>query len=649
MALFNLPHLGKAQEKSKIFLGTAEQSSARVSKKVKPKQPQYKKITQQVTQVKDELGLGLNAITVLQKRYLLRNGQGRIVETPKQLFRRVAKAIAEVDYSYESTKSQVKVLEEEFYNLMARREFMPNTPTLMNAGTPLGQLSACFVLEVEDSLPSIFKALGDSALIEQSGGGVGYSFSKLRPKGDYVKSTQGVASGPVTFMEIFDVKTNVIKQGGKRRGALMGVLRVDHPDIIEFITAKVKEGYLSNFNVSVAVTEKFMQAVMKDKEYELINPRNKQVVKKLRARDVWDLIISYAWKTGDPGLIFIDEVNRRNPTRNIGEIEASNPCGEVPLHPNEACNLGSINLSKFVNYNNTDLNWEKLRETVRKCTHFLDNIIDASKFPTPEITQMVKSNRRIGLGVMGFADMLCMMGIPYNSESAIKLGEKIMKFINDEAHKMSAELGKKRGSFPNFKGSLWDKQGYRHMRNATCTTVAPTGTISIIAGCSSGIEPLFAVTFMRNVLEGTHLLEVNPIFEQVAQENNFYSEKLMRKIAKTGSVAKLKEIPQEVRKTFVTALEIPPEFHVKMQAAFQNHTDNAVSKTINFPHEAKVADVKKAYELAYKLKCKGITIYRYGSKSEQVLYIGKIAEKGEFVVARPETSGWCASPLCPNP
>ena len=649
MALFNLPHLGKAQEKSKIFLGTAEQSSARVSKKVKPKQPQYKKITQQVTQVKDELGLGLNAITVLQKRYLLRNGQGRIVETPKQLFRRVAKAIAEVDYSYESTKSQVKVLEEEFYNLMARREFMPNTPTLMNAGTPLGQLSACFVLEVEDSLPSIFKALGDSALIEQSGGGVGYSFSKLRPKGDYVKSTQGVASGPVTFMEIFDVKTNVIKQGGKRRGALMGVLRVDHPDIIEFITAKVKEGYLSNFNVSVAVTEKFMQAVMKDKEYELINPRNKQVVKKLRARDVWDLIISYAWKTGDPGLIFIDEVNRRNPTRNIGEIEASNPCGEVPLHPNEACNLGSINLSKFVNYNNTDLNWEKLRETVRKCTHFLDNIIDASKFPTPEITQMVKSNRRIGLGVMGFADMLCMMGIPYNSESAIKLGEKIMKFINDEAHKMSAELGKKRGSFPNFKGSLWDKQGYRHMRNATCTTVAPTGTISIIAGCSSGIEPLFAVTFMRNVLEGTHLLEVNPIFEQVAQENNFYSEKLMRKIAKTGSVAKLKEIPQEVRKTFVTALEIPPEFHVKMQAAFQNHTDNAVSKTINFPHYAKVADVKKAYELAYKLKCKGITIYRYGSKSEQVLYIGKIAEKGEFVVARPETSGWCASPLCPNP
>ena len=649
MALFNLPHLGKAQEKSKIFLGTAEQSSARVSKKVKPKQPQYKKITQQVTQVKDELGLGLNAITVLQKRYLLRNGQGRIVETPKQLFRRVAKAIAEVDYSYEFTKSQVKVLEEEFYNLMARKEFMPNTPTLMNAGTPLAQLSACFVLEVEDSLPSIFKALGDSALIEQSGGGVGYSFSKLRPKGDYVKSTQGVASGPVTFMEIFDVKTNVIKQGGRRRGALMGVLRVDHPDIIEFITAKVKEGYLSNFNVSVAVTEKFMQAVMKDKEYELINPRNKQVVKKLRARDVWDLIISYAWKTGDPGLIFIDEVNRRNPTRNIGEIEASNPCGEVPLHPNEACNLGSINLSKFVNYNNTDLNWEKLRETVRKCTHFLDNIIDASKFPTPEITQMVKSNRRIGLGVMGFADMLCMMGIPYNSESAIKLGEKIMKFINDEAHKMSAELGKKRGSFPNFKGSLWDKQGYRHMRNATCTTVAPTGTISIIAGCSSGIEPLFAVTFMRNVLEGTHLLEVNPIFEQVAQENNFYSEKLMRKIAKTGSVAKLKEIPQEVRKTFVTALEIPPEFHVKMQAAFQNHTDNAVSKTINFPHYAKVADVKKAYELAYKLKCKGITIYRYGSKSEQVLYIGKIAEKGEFVVARPETSGWCASPLCPNP
>jgi ribonucleoside-diphosphate reductase alpha chain len=632
MPLFDLPHLGK------------------VSKKVKPKPYKAKEIPPSVTPVKDELGLGLNAITVLQKRYLLRNGQGRIVETPKQLFRRVARAIAEVDYNYGASTSQVKILEEEFYNLMARKEFMPNTPTLMNAGTPLAQLAACFVLPIEDSLPSIFKALADSALIEQSGGGVGYSFSRLRPKGDYVKSTQGVASGPCTFMEIFDTKTNVIRQGGRRRGALMGILKVDHPDIVEFITSKAQEGKLRNFNISVAVTEKFMSAVKKDKEYGLINPRTKQVVRKLKARWVWDLITSYAWKTGDPGLIFIDEINKTNPTKHIGEIESTNPCAEQPLHPYEPCNLGSINLSKMLTYDDKDVAWNKLRETVRKCIHFLDNVIDASKYPIPEITHMAKANRRIGLGVMGFADMLCLLRIPYNSDKAIQLGEKIMKFINDEAHKMSSELGKKRGSFPNFKGSLWDKQGYKHMRNATCTTVAPTGTISIIAGCSSGIEPLFAVTFMRNVLEGTHLLEVNPIFEQVAREEGFYSEKLMRRIAKSGAIAKFKEIPSEVRKTFVTALEIPPEFHVKMQAAFQRHCDNAVSKTINFPHDAKVADVKKAYELAYKLKCKGITIYRYGSKSEQVLYIGKIAEKGEpYVVARPETAGWCASPLCPNP
>jgi len=631
MAIFELPHLGK------------------VSKKVRPKQPKPRDIPQSTTQVNDELNLGLNAITVLQKRYLLRNGQGRIVETPKQLFRRVAKAIAEVDYSYGANAKQVKQIEEEFLQLMARREFMPNTPTLMNAGTPLGQLAACFVLPIEDSLPSIFKALGDSALIEQSGGGVGYSFSRLRPKGDYVKSTQGVASGAVTFMEIFDVKTNVIKQGGKRRGALMGILRVEHPDIVEFITAKEREGKLSNFNISVAATEKFMQAAMKNKDFELVNPRSRQVVKKIKAKDLWDLIISYAWKTGDPGVIFIDEINKRNPTKHIGDIESTNPCGEQPLHPYEPCNLGSINLSKMVNYNNTELSWEKLRITVRKCIHFLDNVIDASKYPIPEITQMAKANRRIGLGVMGFADLLCLLEIPYDSEQAIRLGEKIMKFINDEAHKMSSELGKKRGSFPNFKGSLWDKAGWKHMRNATSTTVAPTGTISIIAGCSSGIEPLFAVSFMRNVLEGTHLLEVNPIFEQVARERGFYSEALMKRIAKTGAIAKFKEIPQDVRKVFITALEIPPEFHVKMQAAFQNNTDNAVSKTINFPHSATVKDVKKAYELAYKLKCKGITIYRYGSKAEQVLYIGKIAEKGEFVVARPETAGWCASPLCPNP
>lgn len=603
--------------------------------------------------VHDELKLGVNAIAVLERRYLLKNEEGKVIETPKQLFGRIAHAIAKADTKY---GDDPKKSEEIFYNLMANREFMPNTPTLMNAGTPLGQLNACFVLPVEDSLDSIFKTLWDAAKIHQTGGGTGFSFSRLRPRGDMVRSTKGVASGPVTFMTIFDKETDVIKQGGKRRGANMGVLRVDHPDIIEFVTSKAKQNFLSNFNISVAATDKFMHAVQKGGEYDLINPHTGKPVKRLRARDVWDLMITYAWRTGDPGCIFIDEVNRRNPTSNIGEIESTNPCGEQPLHPYESCNLGSINLAKMVREKDGkyEMWWEKLRETIRNCVHFLDNVIDENKFPLPETEQITLANRRIGLGVMGFADMLLMLGIPYNSEAALSLGEKIMKSINEEAHKKSAEIGERRGDFPNFNGSLWDKQRLRYMRNATSTTVAPTGTISIIAGCSSGIEPLFAVSFVRNVMEGTKLLEVNPIFEKVAKERGFYSQELMQEIARGGSVQKIKQVPEDVRKLFVTALDIEPEWHVRMQAVFQKHTDNAVSKTINLPSDATADDVRKAYELAYKLKCKGITIYRYGSKPEQVLYIGEIErrerpEASPFVTAEAEYAGGCPTNLCPSP
>jgi ribonucleoside-diphosphate reductase alpha chain len=602
--------------------------------------------------VSDELKLSVNAIAVLERRYLLKDEQGRIIETPSQLFRRVAKAIAAVDKMY---GEDPKASEETFYKMMASLEFMPNTPALMNAGTQLGLLSACYVIPVEDSLEGIFKALHDAAIVQQQAGGTGFSFSRLRPKGDLVKSTKGIASGPVTFNTIFDKMTDVIKQGGKRRGANMGILRVDHPDIIEFITAKADPSMLRNFNVSVAVTGKFMEAVKLDREYELINPRTKQAVKKLRAKDVWDLIITYAWRTGDPGVIFIDEINERNPTSHTGEIESTNPCGEVPLHPYESCNLGSISLSKMLKEVGglMEIDWEKLKRTVHTSVHLLDNIIDANRYPIIEIEKATKANRRIGLGVMGFADMLCLLGVPYDSEEALKLAEKIMGFIEKEGHKASQEIGKKRGSFPNFKGSMWDRKGYKSMRNATVTTIAPTGTISIISGCSSGIEPLFAVSFVRNVLEGTRLIEVNPVFEKIAKGQRFYSPELMNRIARTGSVEGIKEVPEEIRKVFVTALDIAPEWHVRMQAAFQKYTDNAVSKTINFPEDATAEDVRRAYDLAYRLKCKGITVYRYGSKAEQVLYIGELERKKDpekkFTTAEAEFAGGCPTTLCPSP
>jgi len=931
----------------------------------------YRERKNEIRELREKLGflepkLTVNALEVLKARYLLRDEFGKIIETPSQMFMRVARAVSKADAIY---GEDPKKSEEIFYNIMAKLEFLPNSPTLFNAGTSLGQLSACFVLPVEDSLKSIFKAVMDMALIEQSGGGVGFNFSKLRPKGDIVKSTKGVASGPVSFMRVFDVATDVIKAGGRRRGAMMGVLRIDHPDIIEFITAKQTPGVLSNFNISVAISNEFMEKLEKNEEYWLINPRNKEKVKKLKTKDVWNLIAESAWKSGDPGVIFIDEVNRHNPTPKIGEIEATNPClpsyvwimteegpkqvadligkrftaivngekwksnfegffstgikpvyklltkegfelyltknhlvmeieykngyikfkwvkaeelrkndkivlnnhasldfwsgpysfdegyfigsfiakntlkncnnideggiytstlsynaslsflnlinelkleefltnlekasssfykgliaslfdtngfvekkkkevkvvirqfniklikmlqrmllrfgiyskirfkkldkplslkndgqnrfyelvisskesisrfykkinfknlrkqreieelinnlkadclqeyftatvekivfhsleptydakipglnafdangfyvhncGEQPLLPYESCNLGSINLSRMVE--DKKINWSKLKETVRNAVHFLDNVIDVNAFPFKEIEEMSKANRKIGLGVMGFADMLIKLEVPYNSEEALHIAEKVMKFITEEARKKSVELGEERGSFPNFDKSIW-KDRYSAMRNATVTTIAPTGSISIIAGCSSGIEPLFAVSFIRNVLGGKRLFEINPLFELIAKQKGFYNAKLLEEIAKTGSIQNINEIPNDAKKVFVTALDISPEWHVKMQAAFQKYTDNAVSKTVNLPYNATIDDVKNIFELAWKLKCKGVTVFRYGSKPEQVLYIGEIkAQERKFIVAESEYSGGCPTKTCPFP
>jgi len=597
--------------------------------------------------VSDDLKLAVNAVRVLENRYLLKDEKGNVIETPAEMFLRVAHAIAAVDYLY-NKRADVKKTEEEIYRVLANLEFLPNSPTLMNAGTDIGQLSACFVLSVNDSIESIFDTLKHMALIHKSGGGTGFSFSKLRPKGDVVKSTMGVASGPVSFMRIFDVATDVIKQGGKRRGANMGILRVDHPDIIEFITAKEKEGVLANFNISVAVTDSFMKAVENNEDYNLINPRTGKPEKKLHARDIFDLIVTMAWRTGDPGIVFIDEINRHNPTPNIGLIESTNPCGEIPLLPYESCNLGSINLAKMVKEGEID--WDKLSRTVRTAVHFLDNVIDANKYPLPQIERSTKANRKIGLGVMGFAEMLTELNIPYDSEEAIATAERVMGLIAEEARKTSVKLGEERGSFPNFKGSIWERRGYKAMRNATSTTIAPTGSISIIANTTSGIEPLFAVSFIRNVM-GTQLLEVDSSFERVARERGFYSTELMTQIAKRGTIQDMKEIPADIRRVFVTALDIAPEWHVKMQATFQKYVDNAVAKTVNLPYEATLGEVRKIFLLARDLKCKGITVYRYGSKKEQVLYVGPVStvgsSSGQYVRADSEYAGGCPSGVCP--
>ncbi len=590
------------------------------------------------------LSLSENALMVLQKRYLKTDENGNVIETPEDMFRRVARHVAMAEEKYGATPEFVNKIETIFYNMMTELRFLPNSPTLMNAGRELGQLAACFVVPVEDSMEGIFDALKAAALIHKSGGGTGFSFSRLRPKNSRVGSTGGVASGPVSFMKIFNTATEQVKQGGTRRGANMAILRVDHPDIMEFIYSKSHNhgNELNNFNISVAVTEEFMNAVKEGKTYDLIDPRTGKKRGELDARKVYQALIEQAWETGDPGIVFLDRLNKDNPTPEIGEIESTNPCGEQPLLPFEACNLGSINLTRFVVKGadgRVKIDYDSLKETVWYAVRFLDNVIDVSRYPLPEIEDMVSGNRKIGLGIMGFADVLFQMMIPYDSEEALALAEEVMAFIQKEAHEASRSLAKERGVFPNFEKSIYkDKQDCRY-RNATVTTIAPTGTLSIIAGCSSGIEPIFALCFVRNVMDNDRLLEINPYFKKIAKERGFYSEELMEKIAEKGSIQDIEEIPEEVKRVFVTAHDIKPEWHVKMQAAFQKYTDNAVSKTVNLPHDATVEDVKKVYDLAYQLRLKGITIYRDGSKKYQVLTLAKEKERkeGVWVKERPET------------
>ncbi len=549
-----------------------------------------------------------NAIKVLRARYLLKDSQGNIVESPEEMFRRIAHNIAIAERLY---NEDAAVWEDRFFDILSSLKFLPNSPTLMNAGKEMGQLAACFVLPVEDSMKSIFDTLKNAALILQSGGGTGFSFSKLRPKSDVVKSTGGVASGPVSFMKIYNTATDVIKQGGARRGANMGILRVDHPDILDFIRLKRKNGELTNFNISVAVTEAFMESVKKDEAYDLVNPRSGAVMTRLKARDIFDEIVESAWLTGDPGLIFIDRINEANPTPHVGRFESTNPCGEQPLLPFEACVLGSLNLSKYVKGGEVD--YVALGIDVATAVRFLDNAIDVNVYPLSEIERMHKGNRKIGLGVMGWADMLIMLGLSYNQKKSFDLARKIMKFISERAKEASVNLAEKRGVFANFKGSVYDAPGKPRVRNATLTTIAPTGTLSIIAGCSSGIEPLFAVAYKRLILDTT-LFEVHRIFLDMAREEGFYSEDIMSRVYKKGNLKGIREIPVRVRRLFRTAMEIPPEDHLAMQAAFQSHTDNAVSKTINLPSNSKREDVARIYLLAYDKGLKGITIFRYESK-----------------------------------
>jgi ribonucleoside-diphosphate reductase alpha chain len=562
-----------------------------------------------------------NALTVLARRYLRRDGTGRVHETPDEMLRRVARAVAAVESRYGGSPSSA---EAQFYDAMARLELIPNSPTLMNAGREHGQLAACFVLPVEDSMPRIFDAVKWAAMIQQTGGGTGFSFSRLRPSGDQVATTQGVASGPVSFIEVFNTATDAIRQGGVRRGANMGILRVDHPDVLEFVSAKADPARLRNFNLSVAITDEFMRAVDESREYALVNPRSGRETRRLDARKVWRLISQLAWRSGEPGVIFIDRINARNPTPQVGAMESTNPCGELPLLPFEACNLASIDCGKLVRPKGFDegFDWDRLRELIWLGVRFLDDVIDANSYPLPQIAEITQKNRKIGLGVMGFADALIRLGVPYDSERAIAIGDELAAFLDRESRAASAELARERGPFAHWEGSRWQKDGSPPLRNATTTTIAPTGTISILAGCSGGVEPLYAVSFVRQVLDGERLVDVHPLFVERARREGWFSDALMAEVAQRGTVRGLAGVPEAVQRLFVTAYDIAPEWHVRMQAAFQKHGHNAVSKTINFPTSATVEDVERAYRLAYELGCKGVTVYRDGSREEQVLSFG---------------------------
>jgi ribonucleoside-diphosphate reductase alpha chain len=599
-----------------------------------------------------------NARIVLGRRYLKKDANGEPIEEPEVMFWRVARTIAGVDADYGASASAVDEAARHFYDLMINGKFEPNSPTLMNAGRPLGQLSACFVLPVDDAIANgqsgIYDTLTAMALVHQSGGGTGFSFSRLRSEGETVRSTMGVASGPVSFMKLYDASTDVVKQGGTRRGANMGILRVDHPDIRKFIACKNDTTQVTNFNISVAITDAFMEAVAAGETYDLINPRNGEVVGQEDARDIFDLIVHGAWLTGEPGTFFIDRANEYNPVPALGEYEATNPCGEQPLLPYDVCNLGSINLGLFVRDDarpGTDpeegIDWEALRQVVHLSTHFLDNVIDANCYPLEEIHDLAQKIRRIGLGVMGWADMLVRLGIPYDSAEGVDLGRRVMEFVNEESRNASEKLAETRGAFPAWAESIWGQDGKaatrpdgsrirpeRALRNCNLTTVAPTGTISIFAGCSGGIEPLFAVAFMRNQA-GVLMPDVNPDFVRMAEEGGWYSAELMQRIAQEGHIH-FDEVPEDIQRTFRTAHDITPEWHVRMQAAFQEHTDSAISKTTNFPREASKDDVRQIYELAFDLGCKGVTVYRDGSREGQVLSTGATAKGSQTAAAAIE-------------
>ncbi len=587
--------------------------------------------------------LSENAIRVLEKRYLKRDASGKPLERAEDMFRRVASVMAGAEARWGGSPEQVKAMEEAFYRLMTSLEFLPNSPTLMNAGRDLGQLSACFVLPVEDSIESIFETIKHTAIIHKSGGGTGFTFSHVRPKNDRVQSTMGISSGPVSFIGVFNAATEAIKQGGTRRGANMAILSVTHPDILEFIDSKSDQRALNNFNISVGVTEEFMRAVEQDLEFETVNPRTGNPVARLKAREVFHRVAERAWENGDPGLVFLDRLERDNPTPGLGRIEATNPCGEQPLLPYEACNLGSINLAKMLKRTDDGfaLDWDKFRETIHLAVRFLDNVVEVNRYPLRQIEELARGNRKVGLGIMGFADTLYRLETAYDSSEAERLGEEVMSFVQKESLEASMELAKERGPFPNFAGSVYEHPGHPPVRNAARTTIAPTGTIGIIAGCSSGIEPQFALAYVRRAFEGDQLRMVDPFFREVGEREGWYSEELVSKVTETGSCQHWEEVPAKWRRVFVTAHDISPEWHVRIQAAFQRATDNAVSKTINFPNSATVEDIENAFMLAYKLGCKGITVYRDGSREEQVLKVpsekkpGEAAPGGDGITPRP--------------